>query len=522
MRRSIARCPVALGIAGSTAIAIGSYGAGATRYRGGLMENAGLKFLTFGHGRALMEILLTAGVVALVVAWLVVGRMRLTGAQMRHVTWLWAGPLALSAPIMSRDVYSYLVQGAMHRDGVDPYVYGPAANPGTYLWEVSHDWRNTTTPYGPLHLWLGKAVTSITGESVTAGVVAFRLFALAGFAFIVWSLPRIAASLGSSPSFALWLGAANPVVLLHLIGGMHNEALMVGLVSLGLVILLSVQDSSSPTGSKGTEAIAITAAVALIALAVSLKATAAIVLPFAVWMIFDRLRRRGSTGGTVRVAGLFIAAGAWALSVTVAVIHLVTVASGSNWGWVAAVSGNTKVVNPLAAPTLVAELVTPLVQLFEPTFRFNAALGATRTVFSLVMLAGLIASWWLFRPAPYRELEANDSRALTGAAAAYAVAFTANAVTLPWYYVSLLTLSGVVHAPRWAQQVLVAVSTLIALAFLGGGNHRLYDPWFLLAAPIIGAWAAAKTPLPERGGLLREPGDHAAHQSGDLAVTHQG
>ena len=179
-------------------------------------------------------------------------------------------------------------------------------------------------------------------------------------------------------------------------------------------------------------------------------------------------------------------------------------------------------VNPLAAPTLVAELVTPLVQLFEPTFRFNAALGATRTVFSLVMLAGLIASWWLFRPAPYRELEANDSRALTGAAAAYAVAFTANAVTLPWYYVSLLTLAGVVHAPRWAQQVLVAVSTLIALAFLGGGNHRLYDPWFLLAAPIIGAWAAAKTPLPERGGLLREPGDHAAHQSGDLAVTHQG
>ena len=520
MRRS-----VALGIAASIAIAIGSYGAGATRYRGGLMENAGLKFLTFGHGRALMEILLTAGVVALVVAWLVVGQMRLTGAQMRHVTWLWAGPLALSAPIMSRDVYSYLVQGAMHRDGVDPYVYGPAANPGSYLWEVSHDWRNTTTPYGPLHLWLGKTVTSITGESVTAGVVAFRLFALAGFALIAWSLPRIAASLGSSPSFALWLGAANPVVLLHLIGGMHNEALMVGLVSLGLVILMSVQGSSSPTGSRGTEAVAITAAVALIALAVSLKATAAIVLPFAVWMIFDRLRRRGSTsgtGGTVRVTGLFIAAGAWALGVTVTVIHLVTVASGSNWGWVAAVSGNTKVVNPLAAPTLVAELVTPLVQLFEPTFRFNAALGATRTVFSLVMLAGLIASWWLFRPAPHRGLEANDSCALTGAAAAYAVAFTANAVTLPWYYVSLLTLAGVMHAPRWAQKVLVGASTVIALAFLGGGNHRLYDPWFLLVAPIIGAWAAAKTPLPERGGSLREPGDHAAHQSGGLAVTHQG
>ena len=152
----VLRRPVALGIAASIAIAIGSYGAGATRYRGGLMEQAGLKFLTFGHGRALMEVLLTLGVVALVIAWLLLGRVCRTGAQMRHATWLWAGPLALSAPIMSRDVYSYLVQGAMHRDGVDPYVYGPAANPGNYLWEVSHDWRNTTTRTGRCIFGLAK------------------------------------------------------------------------------------------------------------------------------------------------------------------------------------------------------------------------------------------------------------------------------------------------------------------------------------------------------------------------------
>ncbi len=524
----VLRRPVALGIAASIAIAIGSYGAGATRYRGGLMEQAGLKFLTFGHGRALMEVLLTLGVVALVIAWLLLGRVCRTGAQMRHATWLWAGPLALSAPIMSRDVYSYLVQGAMHRDGVDPYVYGPAANPGNYLWEVSHDWRNTTTPYGPLHLWLGKAVTSITGENITAGVIAFRLLAVAGFVLIVWSLPRIAVCLGSNPAFALWLGAANPVVLLHLIGGMHNEALMVGLVSLGLVVLLSSRGSTFPTGSRGSEAIAITAAVALIALAVSLKATAAIVLPFTVWMILDRLRRcnstdgTGSTASTVRLTGLFLVAGAWALGVTVAVIHLVTVASGSNWGWVRAVSGNTKVVNPLAVPTLAAELVTPFIQLVEPAFSFNTALAATRTVFSLVMLAGLIASWWVFRPVVNAALVANDRRALSGATTAYAVAFTANTVTLPWYYVSLLTLAGVVNAPRWLNKLLVGASTVIALAFLGGGNHRLYDPWFLLAAPIIGFLAATKTPLLEPAGSLREPRDHGAHQSGALAATHQG
>ncbi len=33
---------------------------------------------------------------------------------------------------------------------------------------------------------------------------------------------------------ALWLGAMNPLVILHLVGGIHNEALMLGLMLVGL------------------------------------------------------------------------------------------------------------------------------------------------------------------------------------------------------------------------------------------------------------------------------------------------
>src|SRR5699024_9060230 len=75
-------------------------------------------------------------------------------ARMRKTMWAWILPLLLPAPLSSRDVYSYLMQGAMVRDGFDPYTEGPAVNPGPFLLEVSQDWRNTTTPYGPLHLWL--------------------------------------------------------------------------------------------------------------------------------------------------------------------------------------------------------------------------------------------------------------------------------------------------------------------------------------------------------------------------------
>ncbi|WP_051952281.1 alpha-(1-_6)-mannopyranosyltransferase A [Corynebacterium ureicelerivorans] len=490
------RHPRALGFAACVLIAVGSFGAGATRYRGGVLRELGLDFLAFGHGRGLMDLLLTAGIVGLVVAWVMLWKARPSARQMRRTVWWWTGALACSAPILSRDVYSYLMQGAMLRDGFDPYSEGAAVNPGPFLWEVSHDWRNTTTPYGPLHLGLGKAVTTLVGDNVTAGLIAYRLIAVAGFALIVWSVPRIAKAIGGDPALALWLGVANPVMLLHLIGGMHNEAVMVGLVSLGLLSCL-----------RGRWC---TPGIALIALAVSLKATAAVALPFVVWLM---VQRHSSTA--LGRAGMLVVSGAWALVVNAAVVQLVTVASGTTWGWLAQITGNSKVINPLAGPTLAAELLTPLLQLVDDTFRYNTALSWTRSVFSVLMLVGLVAVWWLFRPRPGT---AYERRAVAGTTAAYAVAFVANAVTLPWYYASLISLTGTFRPPAWVVKGSTGASIVVALAFQGSGNHRLYDAWFLALAAIGAVVAvewlfrdASKTPWPARDESPRGPSGREAH-----------
>lgn len=487
------RGPVALGVVASAAIALASYGAGATRYRGGVIRAMGLEQLTYGHGRAIMDVALTLGIAALVVAWVWLGRDR--NANMRRVTWLWATPLACSAPILSRDVYSYFMQGAMLRDGFDPYSEGAAVNPGPYLWEVSHDWRNTTTPYGPLHLGIGKAVTTLVGENVSAGVVLYKVLAVAGFALIVWAVPRIAQTIGGDPSLALWLGTANPVMLLHLVGGMHNEAIMVGLVSAGL--LLCVRSRR------------FTAGIALIALAVSLKATAAIALPFVVWMMVGPGARPGR----------FIASGAWAAVVAGAVIEAVTILSGSNWGWVEQITGNSKVINPLAGPTLAAELLTPLLPA-----TYNEVLGVTRTVFSIAMLGGLVAMWWMFRPREKAGGENYGATAIAGVTAAYTVAFVANAVTLPWYYASILSLAGTFKPPAWVVDVCVGASVVVGLAFTGGGNHRLYDLWFLAAASIAAVAAVRwiRRPSPARGELPPALSGCAAHPQAGQAVSHPG
>ncbi|MGP6172792.1 alpha-(1-_6)-mannopyranosyltransferase A [Corynebacterium sp. A21] len=465
-----------IGLFGAILITLGSFGGGATRNRGGILELIGLDFLTYGHGAGISNAIFFFGMVLLVVGWALLGRQTVFGdlvigaggrfKTVRRSMWLWVLPFVVAAPMLSRDVYSYLMQGAMVRDGFDPYSQGAAVNPGPMLLEVSHDWRNTTTPYGPLHLWLGEIVTRIVGDNVTLGVFLYKVISLAGFAAIAWSIPLIAKHLGGNPSTALWLGVANPVMVLHLVGGMHNESIMVGMVSVGLLLSLRRHFISG---------------IALIAVAVSLKATAAIALPFVVWMMVNHYAP--GTNARLKRTGAFLLTGVLGALETVAVVALVTWVSGSSWGWLTEISGNSKVINPLAFPSLFAGLISPYFRLFDEDFGYNTTLAVLRTLSMVLMLAGLAATWWLFRQ--------RDKRAVQGITAAYSVAFVFNSVTLPWYYASVISLLGTYRPPLWLLKFSTGASMVIALSFSGSGNHQLYNvPWMILC--VICAWVAVE------------------------------
>lgn len=484
--------PLPLGVAGALLLAISSHGAGASRNRGGVLEWLNLEFLSFGHGSALMGALFFAGLIAMILAWVLLGRRVITDGdrsdpgrlkKVRTSLIAWCLPLLASAPILSRDVYSYLMQGAMVRDGFDPYTEGAAVNPGAYLLEVSHDWRNTTTPYGPLHLWIGEGITTLVGDNVAAGIVAYKVVSVLGFIAIAFAVERIARRLGGDPALALWLGVANPVMVFHMIGGMHNESIMVGLVSLGLLSCLHRR---------------FLLGVALIAVAVSLKATAAIALPFVVWMATFHFA--GVSASWPRRIGAFVAAGFIGLVETIAVVAAVTWASGSSWGWLSEITGNSKVINPLSTPTLLAEIATPFFQLFDPDFDYNVVIGAVRPIFSVLMLVGLALTWWFFR--------GGDRKSIMGTAAAYQIAFLLSSVTLPWYFASSLSLAGTFTPPPWLLKFVTGASIVVALAFTGTGNHQLYNVVWVLGT-VIAAWVLTVHVFPldahRRPGFAPEP-----------------
>ncbi len=228
-----------LGLIGSVAVAGGGLACGALPV---------LSLTSPSHVAAGL-VVVYFGLTLLIAAWWSLGRKLATVTQrwLRTTLGIWLLPLALGPPLFSRDVYSYLAQGAMVAAGIDVYRFGPSHLGGPLADEVPSIWQNTPAPYGPVFLHLAAAVAEVASADTLLGVAGLRLIALAGLALLVHYLPRLARLCHGDPRAALWLGALNPLVLLHFVAGAHNDAVMMGLLISGLAVAAHTHTLTTPT-----------------------------------------------------------------------------------------------------------------------------------------------------------------------------------------------------------------------------------------------------------------------------------
>lgn len=458
------------GTVGALLMAIGALGAGANPVNNPVfgMRLLGLPARNYTVSLAVI----CAGIAMVVLAWLWLGRLAKPGrvrllsrSQLDRTVAMWAVPLALAPPLFSKDVYSYLAQSAMVARGVDPYTVGVADGLGVadpLVRTIPNLWRNTPAPYGPLFLGLGRVITAIAGENVVASLLLHRVLALTGLAMIIWALPRLARRFGADPVCALWLGAANPLVLFHLVSGVHNEALMIGLMLVGLEVALR---RSWPMGA------------VLISLAAMVKVPALLALAF-LGVLLAR-RWGGRLADLVRAAALL---GAIAVGVTVAV----GLGTRLGFGWLGA----------LGTPNAVRSWLSPITDLGSLGGNLGVLFGLgdhTEAILPLTRAVGLAAAaavcGWLLWQCLHGRVDA-----LTGLGVGLGAVVLLGPVVHPWYLLwAAVPLAGSAATVGY-RRAAVALSVALALLVPPTGQD-FYLRAFVLFQAVLGAAVVIAVPL---------------------------
>ncbi|WP_424923443.1 polyprenol phosphomannose-dependent alpha 1,6 mannosyltransferase MptB [Actinocrispum wychmicini] len=414
------------GIMGSLLVGFGSLGAGAAPVYNPLPSVPVIGLFARIPGVALAIALLGMGM--LIAGWLLLGRFARPGrprlisrAQLNRTLLMWAVPLMFVPPLFSKDVYSYLAQSSIVSHGLDPYQLGPGQALGQddpLTRGVSNMWRDTPAPYGPLFLYLGHLLNSLTGNHVVTGVLTQRLLAVAGIMLFVWALPRLARRFGVQPVTALWFGAANPLVLFHLVAGVHNESLAIGLMLAGFEISLRYlpKPGAPPLASLRKEWTFVLLGVAIITLGAAVKLPALVAAAF----VGVQVARRWG-GGIRRLLGV----GAIFLATAGVTMAAACFGTGLGFGWIPA----------LSTPGLVRSWMSPISEAGQLAGSLGVLLGLgnhTTAAYDVVVMMGYAAAAVITVWLVWDCLRGRRS-VMTGLGASLAAWLILHPAMQPWY-----------------------------------------------------------------------------------------
>ncbi len=463
------RGPLLMGLAATLLMVIGGFGAGGVLVHDPLLSNSPLGFWRYGHGRQLASIMVYGGVGLMVWAWVRLGRdvlaHRVGGRGVLTTALVWTAPMLVAPPLFTRDVFSYLAQGGLPLAGFDPYAVGPEAMPGIFTDNVHYFWQDTPAPYGPLFILIAKAVAWVTGDAIILGVVLMRLALLPGLVLLIWALPELTRRLGGRVPVALWVAVANPLMVIHLVGGGHNDLLVVGLLAAGSLVALR-------GGHIG--------GIALVTAAMAVKASAAVALPFLVLVWAAHLagsQRARITKATAAGVGVFVV-----------VFAACSFAAGVGLGWLPALSAPSMIVNWMSLPTAVGQFSHTLVSIvvnvpMQPFINVARALGG------LLLLYIAAKQWWAAR-------DGGPDAVRRAGIVLLAVAVLSPA-TLPWYVSWGMALLAAAAWTLRGLTVTVFLSVMLTIAYYSHGEDALYDVPYLLMWLVVAILAAVSLRRPD-------------------------
>ncbi len=181
---------------------------------------------------------------------------------------------ACAPVLLSHDAFSYVDYARLGvKHGLDPYVNAPDAAPTDPAF-AHVTWTETPSAYGPLFTI---ATYPLAWLPVWAAIAVLKAVAAISVLGLAWVVSRLAAWRGVDEAQAAAFVALNPLVLVHVVGGAHNDGLAMLLAMLGVAALVARREASSG---------------ALLVASAAIKSSSLFVAPFAFVEAAPRARRR--------------------------------------------------------------------------------------------------------------------------------------------------------------------------------------------------------------------------------------
>lgn len=397
------RSTILLGFAGSAVIAAGSFRAGGVpvidwpSYRSSRYEAL--------HDVATGGIYL--GITLLAWSWIRLGRdvlvHRIGSRAVLISSAFWALPMFVSYPLFTRDPYHYVAFGVLSLQGYDPYSVGSSAAPEVVSGNVHPYWRDHPAPYGPLFIAVARAAVSWSGDDPLAGVLSMRLIMTLGIVPLLVGLRGLCAHCGGSFATACWVTVANPAMIVIVIGGAHNDLLMIGLLVLGCRLTLERKHLLG---------------VACVGAALAVKAPAVIALPFLAAIWASRM------GGRRAISSL---KAGFAVGLICAVILAGCSALGRvGLGWIRSLDAPVSIVHWSSLSVSLGNFAYGLLEYFSSSELTKHGVVEISRIFTLVLFLVIYVSF-LFR-------RSSGEDAIYRAAIMLLLAALLAPTTLPWYY----------------------------------------------------------------------------------------
>ena len=141
-------------------------------------------------------------------------------------------------PATAIDIYNYAVQGHVAVfQHLNPLVTPPAQAKSDPFVQYGGTWANSTSPYGPVWIFLTEADALVAGNNIINAVLGLKAVAAIAVVGTAGLLAWFQRSEGSRASRAVVFFGWNPLVQLELVGNGHNDAVLTLLLIAGLIAM---------------------------------------------------------------------------------------------------------------------------------------------------------------------------------------------------------------------------------------------------------------------------------------------